>query len=76
MPEACREALPVLERAFGGIVRDLVDELRQAGADGLDNDFALQDFLDRHGMRLGQLGTLMNLVGPLAEASTQLDSSP
>ena len=38
---------------------------------GLDTDFALQDFLDRYGMRLGQLGTIINLVAPLAEAGAQ-----
>ena len=37
----------------------------------IDNDFALQEFLDRYGMRLAQLGTILNLVAPLAECSTQ-----
>jgi hypothetical protein len=35
----------------------------------------LQDFLDRYGMRLAQLGTILNLVGPLAEAGNQSEAS-
>lgn len=69
LPEACREALPIIERAYGGIIATLAEELRQNGEDALDSDFALQDFLDRYGMRLGQIGNILNLVAPLAEAA-------
>ena len=57
------------------IIAALVEELRENGDDALDNDFSLRDFLDRFGMRLGQLGNIINLVGPLAEASSQSESS-
>jgi hypothetical protein len=67
LPEACRQALPALERAYATVIAQLVEELRQNGPDALDNDFSMQDFLDRYGMRLGQLGNILNLVGPLAE---------
>jgi hypothetical protein len=73
LPESCRTALPILERTYGGLIAELAEHLRQNGS--LDNDFALQEFLDRFGMRLAQLGTLLNLVGPLAEASSQGESS-
>jgi hypothetical protein len=69
LPETCREVLPTLERAYGAILMSLVEELRQQGHDALDNEFALQDFLDRYGMRLGQLGNILNLVAPLSEAA-------
>ncbi len=71
LPEACRNALPILERAYGSILSSLAEELRQNGSDALDNDFALQDFLDRYGMRLGQMGNIVNLVAPLAEVAQQ-----
>jgi hypothetical protein len=71
LPEACRQALPILEKAYGGILSALAEELRQNGNDALDNDFALQDFLDRYGMRLGQMGNIVNLVAPLAEVAQQ-----
>ena len=75
LPQACRDALPILERSYGSIISNLVDELRQNSDDGLDNEFTLQEFLDRYGIRLGQLGNILNLVGPLAEASSQKESS-
>ncbi len=67
----CKEVLPILERAYGSILMSLVEEIRQQGADALDNEYALQDFLDRFGMRLGQLGNILNLVSPLAETAAQ-----
>lgn len=68
LPGGCREVLPALEKAYGTILVQLVEELRNNGPDALDNDFALQDFLDRYGMRLGQIGNIVNLVAPLADA--------
>lgn len=67
LPESCRTTLPVLERAYGGIIVSMMDELSAEGDNALDNDFAVQEFLDRFGMRLGQLGGILNLVTPLAE---------
>jgi hypothetical protein len=75
LPEGCRHALPILEKAYGSLVAALVEELEDQGPEALDSEFALQDFLDRYGMRLGQLGNILNLVGPLAEAGTQNEQS-
>lgn len=71
----CREALPQLERAYASLIATLVDELRQNGDDTVDNEFALQDMLDRYGMKLGQLGTILSLVGPLAEAGSSNEAA-
>lgn len=68
LADDCRKCLPILERCYGKLIADLTDKLCQDGDDALDNDFALQDFLDRYGMRLAQLGSILNLVAPLAEA--------
>ena len=72
---ACRKALPILEQCYGRLLADLTAYLCDNGSDALDNDFALQEFLDRYGMRLGQLGTIITLVAPLAEAGAQGESS-
>lgn len=66
--EDCRRSLPVLERSYGKLIADLAEQLRDEGDGALDTDFALQEFLDRYGMKLAQLGTILNLVAPLAEA--------
>jgi len=75
LPQGCKEAMPILEKAFGSLVSQLVEELQDQGPDALDSEFALQDFLDRYGMRLGQMGNILNLVGPLAEAGSQNEQS-
>jgi hypothetical protein len=66
---ACRDILPTVERAYLALMTDLTDRLRDEDADGLDTDFALAEFLDRYGMRLGQLGTILSQIAPLADAA-------
>jgi hypothetical protein len=75
LSETCRKALPVLEQCYGKLIAELTEQLSSTGSDALDNDFALQDFLDRYGMRLSQLGTILNLVAPLAEAGAKGETS-
>jgi hypothetical protein len=65
LPTNCRRALPILERCYGQLIRDLTERLTD---DDADNEFTLQEILDRYGMRLAQLGTILSLVAPLAEA--------
>jgi hypothetical protein len=69
LADGCRKALPHLERCYGQLIRDLTEKLTEE-EHSLDNDFALQEFLDRYGMRLAQLGTILNLVSPLADAAS------
>jgi hypothetical protein len=75
LPDLCRQSVPILERTYGKLISELTDHLCSNGNDALDNDFSLQDFLDRFGMRLAQLGTILNLVAPLAEASSPSESA-
>ncbi|OWK37939.1 hypothetical protein [Fimbriiglobus ruber] len=65
---ACKQVLPVIERAYLQLVQELTDKLRDEGG-GLDNEFVLGEFLDRYGTRLGQLGTVLSQLGPLADAA-------
>jgi hypothetical protein len=73
--DGVKMALPILEKAYGAMVSALVEELRDQGPEALDTEFTLQDFLDRYGMKLGQLGNILNVVGPLAEAAQQTEQS-
>jgi hypothetical protein len=72
--EGCKKSLPHLERCYARMINELNERLDDDG-DGVDNEFTLQEFLDRYGMRLAQLGTIINLVGPLAEAGAQNEAS-
>jgi hypothetical protein len=67
LPAACKKALPHLERAYMTLISDLAAHLDEQGEDTTTNEFALSEFLDRFGVRLNQLGTILSLVGPLAE---------
>jgi hypothetical protein len=72
---ACRQAIPTLEHTYGMLITELTEHLSQQGDEALDSDFTLQEFLDRYGMRLAQLGTILNLVSPLAEAGSADESA-
>src|SRR4051794_139581 len=63
LSDNCRRAMPLLERCYGQLISDLTERLNEEEG-ALENDFSLQEFLDRYGMRLAQLGTILNLVAP------------
>jgi hypothetical protein len=75
LPDTCREAMPILERAFGKMVSDMTEHLCQEGDDALDDDFSLQEFLDRFGTRLPQMGTILTIVGPLADTAVPSEAT-
>jgi hypothetical protein len=66
---ACRQALPALERAYLSLVRVVTDRVNASENGELEEEFALSEFLDRFGNRLGQLGNILGQLGPLADAS-------
>jgi hypothetical protein len=72
----CKQVYPALERAYLNMVDDLVQDLMEQGDEGFDSDFALQDFLDRHGVRVGQLAHLLSIIGPLSEAGAPSNEAP
>jgi hypothetical protein len=67
--KGCQEAFPLVERAFLRLLDDLTRRLTDEDADPIDDEFTLGEFLDRYGMRLAQLGNVLNVLGPLAEAA-------
>ena len=67
--EGCQKAFPLIERAFLRLLDDVTRRLTDEDADGIDDEFSLSEFLDRYGMRLAQLGNVLNILGPLADAA-------
>src|SRR6266540_3980465 len=53
LTEMCKKAYPVLEKAYVRMAMNLIEEIADQGDDALDNDFAVQEFLDRYGMKMG-----------------------
>jgi len=66
---ACKQALPALERAYLGMIRELTERVNTADVGDLDDEFVLGEFLDRFGIRLGQLGNILSQLAPLADAA-------
>ena len=66
---AAKQVLPAVERVYLKMIQELADRLRGDDADDLDNEFTLAEFLDKYGMRLSQLGTIMGQLAPIAEAA-------
>jgi hypothetical protein len=66
---ACRQALPTLERTYLGLIQDLTDRVNSTDQGELSDEFVLSEFLDRFGIRLGQMGNILGQIAPLAEAA-------
>lgn len=67
--QACKQALPAIERAFLTMIRELTDRLRSEDPEDLTDEFVLNEFLDRYGIRLGQLATIISQLAPIADAA-------
>lgn len=67
-PTLMREVLPIIERTFLRLMDDMSRALKEEEAGGLDNDFTLAEFLDRFAVRTTQIGTILNMLGQMAEA--------
>jgi hypothetical protein len=66
---ACKQSLPILERTYLALVRELTDRVNSSDTGDLEEEFVLSEFLDRFGIRLGQLGNILSQLAPLAEAA-------
>jgi hypothetical protein len=73
--EHCKAAYPLIERAYVQLLAYMTREVAELGDDALDNDFSLQEFLDRYGQKVGQLSHLLSIVGPLSEAAQQNEAA-
>ena|ERR1022692_3834254 len=73
--EGCKKAYPLMEKTFVQMLVNMIEELTDKGDDALDNEFAVQEFLDRYGQKLGQLSHLLSILGPLSDAAQQNDAS-
>ncbi len=73
--ENCKTAYPILEKVYINMLATMVDELATNDEDTLESEFAVQEFLDRYGMRVGQLSHILGIVGPLSEAAHQNDQA-
>jgi hypothetical protein len=75
LAETCKNAYPLLEKAYVKLLISVVEDLAEQGEDALDNEFAVQEFIDRYGMRIGQFSHLLGIIGPMSEAAQQNEAA-
>lgn len=75
LTDICKKAYPILERAYVHMLVNAIEELAEQDDDTLENEFALQEFLDRYGMKIGQLSHILGVVGPMSEAAQQNEAA-
>lgn len=68
LPADYRGVLPTVERAFLRLMSELVEHLKSEESNGLEDEFSLGEFLDRYAIRANQIGSVLNLLGQMAEA--------
>ncbi len=66
---ACKEVLPIIERTYLRMIAELTARLRGDEPDDLESEFVLAEFLDKYGLRLSQLGTIVSQLSPIADAT-------
>lgn len=66
---ACKTVLPIMERVYMKMIRELVDRLNSDEVDDFDSEYALGEFLDKYGMRLNQLNTIISQLSPIADTA-------
>lgn len=67
LPGECKAVLPLIERAYLSALAELTAQLSDPDADL--NEFGVNELLDRHVPRLGQLWAIMTQVGQLASVA-------
>lgn len=65
---ACRSAAEALARVHAEFLGSVAREGAESADDLLESDYALGEFIDRHGPRLAHFNGLMQVLGQLAAA--------
>lgn len=71
LPGNCKKIYPIMEKAYLSMLDNLSQELVDEGKDAFDSEYALQDFIERNGQKLGQFGHILNVIGPISEVGNQ-----
>jgi hypothetical protein len=71
LPGSCKTIYPVMEKAYLSMLDNLSQELIDQGKDAFDSEFALQEFIDKNGQKLGQFGHILSVIGPISEIGAQ-----
>lgn len=71
----CKTVLPTIERVYLTMMTELTERL-QSDDEDFDSEFVLGEFLDKYGMRLNQLSTIIGQLSPMADAALAPQPEP
>lgn len=71
LPAFCRRVYPLMEKSYLEMLNTLSQDLADQGEDAFSSEFAIQDFIDRNGMKLGQFAHLLSVIAPISEIGNQ-----
>ena len=71
----CKKAYPLLEKAYVKMMVTITEELAEQEEGEFESDFELQEFIDRYGMKVGQLSHILSVLGPMTEAAQQNEAA-
>jgi hypothetical protein len=74
LPEHARKVYPVMEKAYVDMLNQMATEMAERGDEAFDTEFALQEFVDRNAMKIGQFAHLLSVIGPISELGNQIAS--
>ena len=74
LPENARKVYPVMEKAYVDMLHQMATDVAERGDDAFDNEFALQEFIDKNAMKIGQFSHLLSILGPISEVGNQIAS--
>ncbi len=69
LPELCKQVYPMMEKAYVKMIHSMVTDLVDQGDDAMESEYELMDFIDKNGVRLGQFGHLLGVVGAISETA-------
>ncbi len=71
----CKDVLPTIERMYLTMINQLALRLKDDDAEGFESEFVMAEFLDKYGLRLSQLGTIISQLSPIADATPASEKS-
>jgi hypothetical protein len=61
-----------MEKTYIDMLNQMATDLAERGDDAFESEFALQEFIDRNAVKVGQFAHLLSILGPISEVGNQI----
>jgi hypothetical protein len=72
LPENARRVYPAMEKTYIDMLNQMASDLAERGDEAFETEFALQEFIDRNAVKVGQFAHLLSILGPISEVGNQI----